>query len=439
MSKKVFISYSSKDREDVTILASDLEKLGFTVWFDQSLQGGHEWWAGILERIRRCDVFVLAVTRNSLESGPCGLERDYAVALRKRILPVLLGKVENWRLPASLQRLQYVSYMKRNHPAALALAGAILQLPSKTHLPNPLPPEPPIPLQGIPADELLSDVYEGPFSMRAHHETPDQQDSLRFSVCYPCAIPPGQWVSLRAYVYRPSGLRVVDEIEYRRLTQHIRHIESPATLQVKDGTRLTLTPRLPGVIFNPPDPAILAYEPNHSLPLKVWADPTIDGSRLDGRFDFTVGALVVATATFVMEVKRPTPVEPLPMRSKMYQTIYVCYATADERVSELVTRASKALGFEISSSVQALRAGAIWKDELRHAIDRADIFQLFWSHAAARSTAIESEWRYALSIADQKGPNFIRPIYWERDPMPAIPPELAHIHFTYTPLREPEK
>ncbi len=44
---RVLISYSSKDRERVVALASDLQSLGYDVWFDAELTrlGGQKWCA----------------------------------------------------------------------------------------------------------------------------------------------------------------------------------------------------------------------------------------------------------------------------------------------------------------------------------------------------------------------------------------------------------
>ena len=81
--------------------------------------------------------------------------------------------------------------------------------------------------------------------------------------------------------------------------------------------------------------------------------------------------------------------------------------------------------------VHTLRSGQHWSDEIYAMIDKADIFQLFWSETAAQSQYVEKEWRYALTL-NRDGQNFIRPVYWEA-PMPNVPTDLGHIHFAYEP------
>ncbi len=145
----IFISYSSKSRPVVEALAVDLEALGYNVWFDRHLSGGQDWWTEILDSIRRCHLFLFALTPEVQSSYPCQLEYDYATALNKRVLPVELTDINIARLPASLQRVQFVDYRLRDKQQVLALSKAITLLPPGKPLPKPLPTPPEIPIPPI--------------------------------------------------------------------------------------------------------------------------------------------------------------------------------------------------------------------------------------------------------------------------------------------------
>src|SRR5258708_24751262 len=123
----IFISYSSKDRAQVEALAKDLTRLGHTIWFDSELSrtGGQKWWGNILNQVRGCDLFVFALSPNSLDSIPCQREYTYAHALQKRILPVLLSAVNVSTLPYELQEIQFIPYQQRSTEQAFALAGSL--------------------------------------------------------------------------------------------------------------------------------------------------------------------------------------------------------------------------------------------------------------------------------------------------------------------------
>lgn len=64
----LFVSYSSQDRSTVDALAAALRRAQQQVWFDQELGGGDSWWAKILEQIRACDLFLVALSSNWLQS-----------------------------------------------------------------------------------------------------------------------------------------------------------------------------------------------------------------------------------------------------------------------------------------------------------------------------------------------------------------------------------
>ena len=77
----MFLSYSRQDGAIVAKLRTELEDMrGISVWMDNRLAGGQDWWSEILEAIRSAELFVLALSRSSLLSEACISER----AMRSR-------------------------------------------------------------------------------------------------------------------------------------------------------------------------------------------------------------------------------------------------------------------------------------------------------------------------------------------------------------------
>jgi hypothetical protein len=169
---KVFVSYSRENKELATALAKDIHELGHNAWLDQELSGGQAWWSEILSRVRRCDVFVVVLTPELLRSVACTREYGYAAALSRPILPVLAaGDVAVNLLPPQLARIQFVDYRQQNDRAvALRLARALSVLPCGTALPEPLPPEPAVPMSYLGG---LNEQISGSGSLSY-----DQQSSL---------------------------------------------------------------------------------------------------------------------------------------------------------------------------------------------------------------------------------------------------------------------
>jgi hypothetical protein len=117
---KIFISYSRSSKDIVEELVQDRED--HDVWFDQHLTGGQTWWNNILSEIRNCEIFVAALTPDSLESRACQREMKYAGDLQRILLPVRLSdQVSPDSLPPGLSELQWVDYTLRNIAALKSL------------------------------------------------------------------------------------------------------------------------------------------------------------------------------------------------------------------------------------------------------------------------------------------------------------------------------
>jgi hypothetical protein len=90
MSNEIFISYSRRDQEFVTRLASDLDVQVAGVWFDQStIQLGQKWHDEIMEGIRECKAFIVVLSPDAMESRYVREEVNKALELGKTIFPVI--------------------------------------------------------------------------------------------------------------------------------------------------------------------------------------------------------------------------------------------------------------------------------------------------------------------------------------------------------------
>ncbi len=144
---KVFLSYNRADASVAETVADDVHRLGHEAWYDREVAGGQTWWNSILEQIRACDLFLFIMTVKSLESEACVAEYSYASELCKRVLPVLCQEdVRVNLLPPALSVIQFVNYCAQDKQAAFALVKALDSLPKPSKLPDPLPPEPPVPI-----------------------------------------------------------------------------------------------------------------------------------------------------------------------------------------------------------------------------------------------------------------------------------------------------
>ncbi len=142
----VFISYARANATAAGQLRDDVERCHREVWLDQELTGGQAWWHAILQHIRECDVFVVALSTDWVQSAACDLELRYAVALARPVLPVMVAKIDPRLAPKAIVDAQIVNYLQRSPETTFALRDALDLLPSAPSLPSPLPAEPAPPI-----------------------------------------------------------------------------------------------------------------------------------------------------------------------------------------------------------------------------------------------------------------------------------------------------
>jgi hypothetical protein len=104
---KLFISYSRDDKAWVYDFAQKLkDDPEYEVWIDRRLVGADQWWESILEAVEWCDCFIVVLSPKCVASIFCAAELDYALALNKPILPLVL---KDCNIPASIlsRQIQY--------------------------------------------------------------------------------------------------------------------------------------------------------------------------------------------------------------------------------------------------------------------------------------------------------------------------------------------
>jgi hypothetical protein len=91
---QIFISYSIKDAEVADRIHQKLVKEGLDVWVDrEDLQGGDLWRRQIVEAIASCSAFVIILSPDSVRSNNTRKELDIAEGKNRRIIPVMISKI----------------------------------------------------------------------------------------------------------------------------------------------------------------------------------------------------------------------------------------------------------------------------------------------------------------------------------------------------------
>lgn len=123
----IFVSYSRVDRAFAEKFVARLRRMfpNDTVWYDDELHGGEQWWDAILDQIAKCQIFIYLLSNDSVTSPYCQAEFAEAQRLQKQVITVQAR--DRTKLTETLSDIQYVD-MKRgsDDPDAVAdLARAV--------------------------------------------------------------------------------------------------------------------------------------------------------------------------------------------------------------------------------------------------------------------------------------------------------------------------
>ncbi|MEM9906185.1 MAG: TIR domain-containing protein [Cyanobacteria bacterium P01_D01_bin.44] len=117
---QVFISYAEADGPTKEKVLRHLLRAGITVWTDTvDIRTGEDFEAALRRGIEAADNLVYLISKASLSSPYCQQELDYAVALNKRVIPILLEEVNlNW-LKDNVKTIQFINLVDNQGVADL--------------------------------------------------------------------------------------------------------------------------------------------------------------------------------------------------------------------------------------------------------------------------------------------------------------------------------
>ena len=112
MENNIFISYSHRDIETVKEIAGIIQKASnMTVWWDDSLRGGENYFSVIANQIIKSKFFVFIVSDNSVMSDWCLRELEFAASERKIIVAIWLDNISiSPRVKLVIQNTHYINY-----------------------------------------------------------------------------------------------------------------------------------------------------------------------------------------------------------------------------------------------------------------------------------------------------------------------------------------
>jgi hypothetical protein len=110
--RQIFISYVHEDYQLIRTISSSINVSNELVWVDRNfIEPGDIWREKIQKALKRSYCLIFFASSLSVKSREVKLEVDFALRLRKRVIPVLLEKCE---LPYEVSNLHYISLTSRS-------------------------------------------------------------------------------------------------------------------------------------------------------------------------------------------------------------------------------------------------------------------------------------------------------------------------------------
>jgi hypothetical protein len=261
-----------------------------------------------------------------------------------------------------------------------------------------------------------------------------QTDDVRFTIAYPQRIDHVNTHPFRVAVHREHD---ADTIETQLRQDLADGGYRPQTLMVDAqsrlpiGTMIVVEPRIEGIEVVPRRAEVIWWGKSEILDFRMRAHT--DATAFRGFVDISTAAgLSIASAAVSLSATSDTPNDMVLTRTRLTERVFAAYAHVDEAIVLACRQAYAGLGIQLFVDHENINGGERWRDAVARAINQCDLFQLFWSPTSAASTEVRNEWTVALTVADRKPEQFIRPVHWAaRDPSPKPPAELEALHFRY--------
>jgi len=263
-------------------------------------------------------------------------------------------------------------------------------------------------------------------------------DKISFTAYHPKESNIKSWHTLLVYTHIVSAWAKVqqDVLRFTDQIQSPKKNTSQSLTSITRGTELTIIPSCEGVDFNPERVSFKWLEDFHRADFRFKADESLAGDAAKGQITIYAGPLIIGTLKFAMlfNEKDTQPDLDHEEHVKMYgkDDVFISYSRKDSEVARTFKTVLEGTGLDVFLDVDDIKSGQLWEDELKRRIERAQIFQIFWSANYSQSENCKQEWEYALQQNKDEG--YIRPVFWEKPISPNPPEELNKFNFKYVEL-----
>jgi len=263
------------------------------------------------------------------------------------------------------------------------------------------------------------------------------QDQNRLDNVHFAAFAPGQVAAGSQFVLSVWAYLVKHQSEVLERASHggrFREVGSRGPIRIERGTDLTLHLLVDGL--NAAEPTVVMHWADEAAncQFRVTVPESFEPGSYPGEIRVFSRAVQLTCIYFDLEVLESGcsalgigQARNLQSTQKRVKSVFASYSHEDSIAVMQWARGAGSVGVNVFLDTLSLHAGSDWQSRLATAIEKCDLFCLFWSEASSKSEWVEREWRYAL---EKRGCRYIQPVPLV-DPAKVRPPaELANCtHF----------
>lgn len=165
---RLMLSYARRRNDKFVYELADIlhNTPNFSVWIDRNqIVGGTDWWNEICGAVEGAECIVVLLTPRYLESIYCMAELEYALALNKPILPLMLETLDPFPSQISSTQIDDIRELSLEEVRSTCFSSFLqiqrgIFVEGKFQLPNPRPARPTVPNPPPPPTRSASDLFD---------------------------------------------------------------------------------------------------------------------------------------------------------------------------------------------------------------------------------------------------------------------------------------
>ena len=240
-----------------------------------------------------------------------------------------------------------------------------------------------------------------------------RQDLVDCSVFAPQEVMRGTPLIVQVFAHRPDQTKKVRNLAKEHDEHAVRRGFKSLEMEVEHGTKLEVHLHVSGLSCDNSVKTIVWQGQPTYVAFLAQVSPRLRPGPVSGNVTLSASGIPLGSIIFSVNIvakgsshQDQSEMQPVGETARAYKRAFISYASQDRQEVLKRIQMLRLARIQYFQDVLRLEPGDRWKQKLYVEIDKSDVFLLFWSRNAKRSTWVMKEIRYAL---ERKGGNEFAP------------------------------